>query len=176
MLKTIIAATDGSEHGRRAVKLAADWARLSKAKLILVHVRPLHGTIAMLQQATSAKSRLPADVILELGRLKGMIRMAAAAEAPFPLHGMLSQHALDAIASLTLLDAEKIASKARVGTVSRVLLKGDAAESILSLAKKKKADVIVLGRRGMGRLSGLLLGSVSQKVNQLAECAVLTVK
>ena len=41
MFKTIIAATDGSDHGTRAVKLAAGLARLSKAKLILVHVPAL---------------------------------------------------------------------------------------------------------------------------------------
>ena len=74
MFKTIIAATDGSDHGTRAVKLAAGLARLSKAKLILVHVRPPYGTIPMLQQAIAAKKRLPAKVNNETGRLSALSR------------------------------------------------------------------------------------------------------
>jgi nucleotide-binding universal stress UspA family protein len=33
-----------------------------------------------------------------------------------------------------------------------------------------------VGRRGVGQIRGLLMGSVSWKVNSLAECSVLTVK
>ena len=35
--------------------------------------------------------------------------------------------------------------------------------------------MLVVGRRGRGRLSGLLLGSVSQKVASLAPCIVIVV-
>ena len=37
-------------------------------------------------------------------------------------------------------------------------------------------DLIVMGRRGLGDLGGLLMGSVSHKVCHLADCACLTVK
>jgi nucleotide-binding universal stress UspA family protein len=176
MFKTIVAATDGSDHATRAVKFAAGLARLSKAKLILVHVRPNYATASLLQQAMTAQKRLPADVNKEIRRLKGVERMAAEADASFPISELLSQPALDAIASLILQDAEKVAKRARLSAISQILLKGDPAENILAVAKKKKADVIVLGRRGIGRLAGLLIGSVSQKVNQLADCPVCTVK
>lgn len=43
-------------------------------------------------------------------------------------------------------------------------------------AKRAKADLIAMGRRGLGGVKGLLLGSVSHKVSQLADCSVLTVK
>ena len=52
---------------------------------------------------------------------------------------------------------------------------GDPAEAILDLARRDKADAIVLGRRGRGRLSRLLMGSVSQKVASLAPCTVVVV-
>jgi nucleotide-binding universal stress UspA family protein len=53
---------------------------------------------------------------------------------------------------------------------------GDPAKEILSVAAEEHADIIIMGRRGMGDLAGLLLGSVSHKVSHLAECACLTVK
>jgi nucleotide-binding universal stress UspA family protein len=52
---------------------------------------------------------------------------------------------------------------------------GDPAEQIIDIARRVEADTIVMGRRGLGRLSGLLLGSVSQKVASLAPCVVILV-
>ena len=52
---------------------------------------------------------------------------------------------------------------------------GDPAETILFFARREKADVVVVGRRGRSRLSQLLLGSVSQKVANLASCTVIVV-
>lgn|SRR5690242_1361770 len=52
---------------------------------------------------------------------------------------------------------------------------GDPAEAILDMARREKADAIVLGRRGRGPLSRLLMGSVSQKVASLAPCTVVVV-
>lgn len=52
---------------------------------------------------------------------------------------------------------------------------GDPAETIIDTVRREKADIIVVGRRGRTRLSGLLLGSVSQKVASLAPCTVMVV-
>ena len=52
---------------------------------------------------------------------------------------------------------------------------GDPAEAILDMARREKADAIVLGRRGGGPLTRLLMGSVSQKVASLAPCTVVVV-
>lgn len=52
---------------------------------------------------------------------------------------------------------------------------GDPAETILYFVQREKANVVVVGRRGRSRLSQLLLGSVSQKVANLATCTVVVV-
>ncbi|MEA3351896.1 MAG: universal stress protein [Chloroflexota bacterium] len=56
------------------------------------------------------------------------------------------------------------------------VLEGPIAEAILNVAKARHNDVIVMGTRGRGRLTGLLLGSVSQKVVAHAPCPVLLVR
>ncbi|MGI9512784.1 MAG: universal stress protein [Anderseniella sp.] len=53
---------------------------------------------------------------------------------------------------------------------------GEPADEILQQAEKSKADLIVTGRRGLGGLASLLLGSVSHKVSQNAPCTCMTVK
>ena len=53
---------------------------------------------------------------------------------------------------------------------------GDPAERILRHAEIDKANLIVMGSRGIGSLRGLLVGSVSQKVSQLAPCSCITVR
>lgn len=52
---------------------------------------------------------------------------------------------------------------------------GDAGEAIMEAVRSEKADILVVGRRGRGRLTGLLLGSVSQKLATLAPCIVMVV-
>lgn len=56
-----------------------------------------------------------------------------------------------------------------------IISNGDPADEILKAAEAAKADLIVMGRRGLGRLSSLILGSVSQKVSHEAQSACLTV-
>jgi len=52
---------------------------------------------------------------------------------------------------------------------------GDAAEAIIQAIRREQVDAIVIGRRGRGRLAGMLLGSVSQKVASLAPSIVIVV-
>jgi len=71
--------------------------------------------------------------------------------------------------------AEKRAQRLGVTDIQLQLGWGDAAQSIMEIAAREAADAIVLGRRGRGRLAGLLLGSVSLKVASLAPCIVIIV-
>ncbi len=61
-------------------------------------------------------------------------------------------------------------------TLVRKVVLGDAANVLSAYAKEHQCDLIIMGSRGNSQLKGLLLGSVSIKVLQYAECPVLIVK
>ncbi|MGW9529514.1 universal stress protein [Paenibacillus terrae] len=53
---------------------------------------------------------------------------------------------------------------------------GDPASIICQSAEQEQADLIIMGTRGKGLVSEIILGSVSHHVIQHAPCPVLTVK
>jgi len=53
---------------------------------------------------------------------------------------------------------------------------GNPAEEIMKVAAKQKADLIVMGAQGLGAMARFLLGSVSTRVVQHSNCAVLVVR
>ena len=80
-----------------------------------------------------------------------------------------------AVGERLLQDGEIVAQKAGLAAVKSIQREGDPAAEILN-AVKDGVDLIVMGSRGFGELKGLLLGSVSHKVNQLAPVACITVR
>ncbi len=75
-------------------------------------------------------------------------------------------------------DAKEVATEAAQLFIDRghraraIVVVGEAAESILQTAEDEGVDLIVMGRRGLGRLEGLLVGSVSEKVARYATVPV----
>ena len=88
-------------------------------------------------------------------------------------YGDLSK-TLEKAANNVLSKARKRARRLGVASVKTQTGWGDPAETIIEDVRPE-ADMLVVGRRGRGRLSGLLLGSVSQKVTSLAPCVVMVV-
>ena len=77
-------------------------------------------------------------------------------------HAMIKE-ALDAVGDTTV----EIAAEVLWGAPERV---------ILTHVAEKKFDLIVMGSRGLGAISGLFLGSVSDRVLHRSPCPVLIVK
>jgi nucleotide-binding universal stress UspA family protein len=59
---------------------------------------------------------------------------------------------------------------------ARQALLGRAAQGICDAADEHEAGLIVMGSRGLSDFQGLLLGSVTHKVIQLARCPVLVTR
>ena len=92
---------------------------------------------------------------------------------PPPLHvwptsgfdpGLIDE-ALRSIGRERLADAERLMKEGRVPWESAVRI-GAPAETIVAEARRERADLIVLGTRGLSVLRGLLVGSVALRVAQ----------
>lgn len=159
-IKTIVVPVDGSDHSSKAVSLAAEIANKYGAKLSLLHVL-LTGPVPDNIRKLSDK---------EGPELPGMAVGASYVEPSLP------REVLEDIAEKLLAQARGLAEKAGVKDVETTTASGPAAKEILEHADKVKADMIVMGSRGLGDLKGLLVGSTSHKVQNLAKCTVATVK
>ena len=92
-------------------------------------------------------------------------------------HGRAAVYTLETPADATRLvfDAVKTFQDAGIvakGEVHNVAV-GHVAKAIVEAAAGQKADLIVMGSRGLSDVQGLLLGSVTHKVMQMAHTAVL---
>ena len=66
---------------------------------------------------------------------------------------------------------------AEVGRDAEVVaVLGAPADVLVEEAKKRGADLIVVGRRGLSGAERLVMGSVSSKVARTASCSVLIVR
>ena len=137
MFKTIIWASDGSEHANRALDLARGLAEASSAKLIAVHVKEI-----------------------TVGRGGGYPVLVEEEEIERQIESQAKE----------LKEAGLDATYDQRGTTM-----GGAAHAIADAATETGADLIVVGTRGQGPLSGLLLGSVTHRLLHVAPCPVLAV-
>lgn len=177
MIRTIVAATDGSEHARKALGLAADLASKYGARLIVMHVLMSNARSDTLQ-ALADRKRLSKDLAERLDNYEADFQtaMMSAGGATGYVPAPPPPELLEAIARQLLEDAEKAARQAGVAEVSTATYGGDAADAILECASKQNADMIVLGSRGLSDFKGFFLGSVSHKVSNQAGCTCVTVK
>ena len=175
MIKKILVPIDGSEHADKATTLAGDIAEKYDAEVTLLHV-------------TLPGRRLP----------EGLKRMAEVEHLVDPDQGRepravgtpgdtivalrdatesdISEQAGARVGQWLLDQAEKRLRDLGTQNVNKRLEEGDAVETILATVDDLQPNLVVMGSRGLSDLKGLLIGSVSHKVSQLAACSCVTVK
>ena len=173
MIKSIVLAIDGSIHARHAQKVAIDLASKYDAQLTLVHVltrdHPPKEFSHMAEVELLSDSRKPQASEKEN-------TYSAVARFVGSTNDSNEARVIVLLGEKIVNEASANARKAGVTNVTAEILTGDYANSILEVANKADADIIVMGRRGLSNLEGFVTGSVSHKVSQRAECSVLTVK
>jgi nucleotide-binding universal stress UspA family protein len=75
--------------------------------------------------------------------------------------------------ALELADEAVALLRSRGHNARALVVRDDPVSAILEAAEQENADLIVMGRRGLSRLAGLLLGSVSERVARHSEIPVL---
>ena len=91
--------------------------------------------------------------------------------------------AMEKAGSILLREAERSAQTALGQAVTgprttfhRVLAHGPLARTIARQARRVKADLILIGSRGLSDIRGFLLGSISRQVAAIAPCSIFVVK
>ncbi|MBI4848068.1 MAG: universal stress protein [Nitrospirae bacterium] len=79
------------------------------------------------------------------------------------------------MAECTIKDLKASSEKEGVSATG-FIYSGKPYEAIINTAKEKKADLIVVGSHGRTGIDRLLMGSVTERVIGLSECAVLVVR
>jgi nucleotide-binding universal stress UspA family protein len=113
-----------------------------------------------------AKSQPPASLVL----------VAVAVEIPELGEGRYIYEKMKAQAEAALAQAKEVAQKC--GTVGEMLLATGVSpsEEIVQVAKDQKADLIVIGSRGLAGKTKSFLGSTASQVVTYSPCSVLVVK
>jgi len=177
MFNRILVATDGSEHAQRALVVAGNLASRYDADLLVLHVFSCAEMNEATRYLAEVENLIPSHRQASLSNLGVM----GAEGLPVDPNEATSAYgsmclATEKIGQRIADDGVTVARKAGASKVKSVALEGDPAKVILNVIVEQKIDLVVLGSRGLGTLKGLLLGSVSSKVNHLSDCCCITVK
>jgi nucleotide-binding universal stress UspA family protein len=142
--QTVLVGTDGSDSSYRAVDRAAEIARDTTARLVIV---------CAYEPATPREVAAAGDVL-------GDEAFSVAGSAP---------------AEETLRTAAERAAARGAGRIERVAVAGEPVKSLVGALGEHRADLLVVGNRGLNTLAGRLLGSVPAAVSRRSPCDVLIV-
>ena len=146
MLSNILVAIDGSKPSTQALEMAIEMAKKFDAKLHLIHV--------------VREMQLPPELqhFAELESVRGT-----------------RQDVLNTIGERLVNQGKRVAETNGVTSVESDIGTGDPANAIIGYANRNGIDLIVLGSRGLGQVEGMLMGSVSRKVSNLATVPCMVV-
>jgi len=147
MFKRILVPTDGSKLSKKAVSEAIELARLSRATLVALHVRPRF-------------SDSPFGIY---GPYEESIETAYDREVKATSDRLFAQ-------------VRKRAEAAGVAVEAALVSSNDVWRAIIAAAARKKCDVICMASHGRRGLSALVLGSETVKVLTHSSVPVLVMR
>jgi len=153
MFKKILVAYDGSDQSKHAIDYAADMANSSASTLVILTVVP--------------KVTLPVFPDEGFGTLP-VSSTQDWADYQDKMSASYKKSQEDAVKDLRD-HYPKLA-------VEAILLEGRPSSTIVEQAEKNQADLIVIGSRGLGGISGWILGSTSRRVVESCTKPVLVIK
>lgn len=145
----IVLAVDGSECSRRAARLAGQLSRCLDTEVDVLHV---------IERAPL----VPPEVVDEFERIE---------------HTVVTHEELLRSAGSGIVDRAATEVREGGGVVRKSqLLTGRPAREIVDYAEDEGADVIVMGRRGLGGVRSVLLGSVTNEVAHRSARTLVTIE
>ena len=150
-LRRIILAIDGSSASAHALKFVLTRLQpdrsTGKGGRVPIHVSVIHVMVPLSLATITIKSTIPWIKSPELKE-----------------------------ANLKFID-QSVRKLIKAGFTAKPLYQlGKPAEEIMKVAAKQHADLIVMGAQGLGAIDRFLIGSVSTRVMQQANCAVLIIR
>lgn len=165
----ILIAYDGSQSSLKAVKMGIDMYKRMQANITILHV--LEETSVNVPIPSTRPGTAPAA---GMGSVDGLNIYTHNVKDRVPAQ----QHVATANHEGTeqaLNEVHALLSQERVEAPVEVM-QGDPAKTICNFADTQESDLIIIGSRGLGGLKKLILGSVSDKVTNTANCPVLIAK
>ena len=145
--RTIVLAVDGSEHSDRAARFAGELSKWSGGVVDILHV-------------VHEPDVIPAAVMREYSNLENVY--------------VTQRDMLEDVGSQIVSNAAQVV-RTHGGKVGLEEIEvGSVASEIAAYADRVDAACIVMGRRGLGDLQGLFLGSVSHRVGHLSHKTLIT--
>jgi len=158
LFKKILVPIDGSRQAHSALKTALELAKIHMSELEILHVTSYS------EEYTATRSESGVDLMSEESASPPEWINEYIAKVRENDEKMLSQ---------ALKNAENLYPKLKI---TAKFLWGRPGKCIVSDAEEGGFDLVVIGSRGLGGISGLVLGSVSHHVVKESKIPILVVK
>lgn len=146
-------AFDGSEQAKRAINYAADLSDSSKGVLVVVTVVP---RVTLPVFPDEGFGSIPISAAQDFGEYQDQMKT---------MYQKSQEEVL-----------KEIKERFPMLTTETVILEGRPSSTIVEQAEKNQVDLIVMGSRGIGGISGWILGSTSRRVVESCTKPVLIIK
>jgi nucleotide-binding universal stress UspA family protein len=142
----ILVPVDGSAHSMEAVKAAMDFVKMKSAEVLVISIVPYIGGMEDHEISPSRRER----------HMEGFTQVSE-----------------DAVKqACEILSKENVTAKCAETVMASVSVP----DAIIDFAEKEKADLIIMGSRGLSTSTRFKLGSVASQVVKYSPCSVYLVK